>query len=290
MIAPINWAAALTGTLFTFGYNDPQLTAFHSGPVKTPNALILLPGVTEGQLSLPWAGPLSAAAAQRGWSTVHPTLSSSYNGFGTGSLKRDIGELDLLVEHLIKQGKKRILMIGHSTGSQQSLYFARFAKQRASLVGCVLHGAVSDREAYVNFEPQHDLWISIARKMVQQKNGEEMMPRKAYPFAPVTANRFLSFIDKNGDDDMFSSDLAPAQLKAIYAPVNVPLAMIQSGNDEFIPVNVKKEKLLSNAKSAYSNFLTLEIIPNVDHTVTSASGQTALVNIILSFIDKLKLS
>ncbi|KAI9594585.1 hypothetical protein BDF19DRAFT_444156 [Syncephalis fuscata] len=172
MLPPItNWDFALNGTLFTFGHHIPQLTAFHSGPADTPNVLILLPGLTEGQLSLPWATRLADAVAERGWSTVHPTISSSYDGFGTGSLQRDINELDLLVESLIKLGNKRILMVGHSTGSQQSLYFARFAKQRASLVGCILHSAVSDREAYADSEPQHAYWIDFAHKMVKEGNG-----------------------------------------------------------------------------------------------------------------------
>ncbi|KAI9593147.1 hypothetical protein BDF19DRAFT_498107 [Syncephalis fuscata] len=290
MIAPISWSAVFNGTLFTFGHQAPQLTAFHSGPVNTPNALILLPGLTEGQLSLPWTTRLANAVAERGWSTVHPTLSSSYGGFGTGNLTRDTGELDLLVEHLMGLGKKRVLLVGHSTGSQQSLHFARFAKQRAPLVGCVLQAAASDREWYAGAEPEHDKWIALARDMVKKGDGEEMMPRKAYSFAPVTANRFLSLANKNGEDDMFSSDLTPEQLKKIYAPVTVPLAMVQSGKDEYIPASVKKEKLLSNAKAAYPKFLELEIIPDVDHAVTPVPGQIKLVKIILSFIDKLKVN
>jgi alpha-beta hydrolase superfamily lysophospholipase len=121
MITPISWSAVLNGTLFTFGNSTQHLTAFHSGPVSTPNAMVLLPGLTEGQLSLPWTTRIADTIAQRGWSTVHPTISSSYLGFGTGSLERDTSELDLLLDELVKQGKKHIMLVGHSTGKLISI-------------------------------------------------------------------------------------------------------------------------------------------------------------------------
>ncbi|KAI8056962.1 hypothetical protein BDF22DRAFT_668697 [Syncephalis plumigaleata] len=289
MIAPIIWSAVLNGTLFTFGNNTQHLTAFHSGPISTPNAMILLPGLTEGQLSLPWTTRIADAVGKRGWSTVHPTLSSSYNGFGTGSIERDTSELDLLLDQLIKQGKKHIMLVGHSTGSQQSLHYARFGKHKRVLAGCVLQAALSDREWYASAEPEHAKWIALGRKMVAEGDGEEMMPRDAYSFAPVTANRFLSLADKGGTDDMFSSDLTLKQRKAIYAPVKTKLAMILSGKDEYLPSNVKTETLLNNAKTAYSRFTVLKTIPDVDHAVTPVPGQIELVETILSFMDTLNI-
>ncbi|RKP23812.1 hypothetical protein SYNPS1DRAFT_18061 [Syncephalis pseudoplumigaleata] len=287
LISSVSLSAILHGTLFTFGFQEAPLTAFHSGPQHSPYAMVLLPGLNEGPMALPWTTRIADAIAQRGWSTVQPTLSASFSGFGMSSLEYDTWELDMLMDHLVKLGKKHIMLVGHSTGNQQSLHYARFGKNRAPLVGCVLQAAMSDREWYVSAEPNHQKWIALARSMAAKNQSEEMMPRDAYSFGPVTVRRFLSLADKNGTDDMFSSDLTLEQRKAIYAPVQVKLAMILSGNDEYRPMTVQSELLLENARTAYPRFTVLKTIPGVDHAVTPVGGQIELVNTILSFMDTL---
>ncbi|RKP04797.1 hypothetical protein THASP1DRAFT_33395 [Thamnocephalis sphaerospora] len=286
-VGSVTGLQTLSGKLFQFTANNTHLTAFYSGPRHADQAVVLLPGLQEGPLSLPWTNRLGKRLAKKNWALVQPTLSSSYLGFGTGTLQRDTGELDLLVEALVRQGKRRIVMIGHSTGSQQTLHYARFGSQRKYLAGGVLQAALSDREYYVSSMPDHAHWVQMATQMRAQGQGQEMMPRRAFSFAAVTADRFFSLCARGGDDDMFSSDLTPTELAAIYKPVSVPLAMVLSGSDEYMPKNVSAESLLANQKAAYSGFTLMKVVPGADHIVSGAPQIKQLLSIIFEFIDKL---
>lgn len=53
-------------------------------------------------------------------------MSSSYTGFGHCSLKSDCAELDSLLGYLEREeGSDAIGIVGHSTGCQDAVYFAK---------------------------------------------------------------------------------------------------------------------------------------------------------------------
>jgi len=55
-----------------------------------------------------------------------PILSSSYLGFGNGSLARDTDEIEKLMDYLVcHHSAKEFAMVGHSTGCQNSIHFLK---------------------------------------------------------------------------------------------------------------------------------------------------------------------
>lgn len=50
-------------------------------------------------------------------------MRSSYMGFGTGSLHRDFEDLCAAVTYLKSIGKQQVVLMGHSTGSQNSIHY-----------------------------------------------------------------------------------------------------------------------------------------------------------------------
>ena len=68
-----------------------------------------------------------------------------------------------------------------------------------------------------------------------------MMPRSSF-WAPITASRYVSLFDKDGDDDFFSSDLTDEQLRERLGHVSrqggsseLDLLAVYSGKDEYVP-------------------------------------------------------
>ncbi|CAN0388040.1 unnamed protein product, partial [Ectocarpus sp. 13 AM-2016] len=57
---------------------------------------VFVPGLTDGLLALDYVPELAAALDRLGFSFVQPVLSSSYQGYGTSSLRQDVEELDEL--------------------------------------------------------------------------------------------------------------------------------------------------------------------------------------------------
>jgi hypothetical protein len=114
----------LPGILFQYCPEKPQLVAFRSA-IKhaesnkyqlTRGVVILIAGMTEGPLALPFTTALNQTLYKCNWELVQPVLSSSYTGFGIASLDQDVAELEYLIEKLFKDGHKRIVLLGHSTG------------------------------------------------------------------------------------------------------------------------------------------------------------------------------
>ena len=100
------------------------------------------------------------------WSVFQPILTSSYQGWGTGGLDRDVREMARLV-HYVREYKStessssssssspaKIVLMGHSTGSQDVLHYlscgnspADELERRTAIDGAILQAPVSDRQA-----------------------------------------------------------------------------------------------------------------------------------------------
>ena len=104
-------------------------------------------------------------------------------------------------------------------------------------------------------EPNYAAHIDLARRLKQEGNENEMMPRDAF-WAPITASRFLSLQDMGGEDDFFSSDLTDEELVERLGHVGtlcrnredgefgLRLLVAFSGEDEYVPAHIDKHLLL----------------------------------------------
>ena len=100
---PLSPYGTLQGALFQYS-TFPSLVAFESCPTTAADALpskkcILIGGLSDGLLPVPYTKQLETACHERGWSLVQPIISSSYLGFGHGSLERDTKEIRCVSPH-----------------------------------------------------------------------------------------------------------------------------------------------------------------------------------------------
>ena len=117
-----------------------------------------------------------------------------------------------------------------------------------------LQAPVSDRESLTLTPGDHSKHLSHAKSLLDQNKGDEMMPRSVF-WAPITASRYLSLFDVNGDDDFFSSDLTDEELVDRLGHVGkcthgLQLMAAFSKKDEYVPENVDKDILLKRLVSA----------------------------------------
>jgi hypothetical protein len=153
----------------------------------------------------------------------------------------------------MKSGK--IVLMGHSTGCQDVMEYLTGPghEDRAPIDAAIIQAAVSDREALVmEMDPAvYKSSCEVAQKMVDAGEGDEIVSTKvtddAFP-CPVTAKRWLSLLSPNrdGDDDYFSTDLTDEQLMKSFGslPAGVPICILQSGNDEYMPKSIDKAALI----------------------------------------------
>ena len=92
-VPPLSPYGTFAGSLFQYSRN---LVAFESAPPTGPPPIrkcILIGGLSDGLVPTPYTKKLEEACHVQGWSLVQPVISSSYLGFGNGSLDRDTNEI-----------------------------------------------------------------------------------------------------------------------------------------------------------------------------------------------------
>ncbi|XP_020526886.1 UPF0613 protein PB24D3.06c [Amborella trichopoda] len=224
----------LRGILFKYGPESIQV-AFKTGDFK--QQVIFMGGLTDGLLATDYLEPLSVALENEKWSLVQFLFSSSYTGYGTGSLKQDCLELDQLISYFInKENSEGVVLLGHSTGCQDIVHYMQTNTACSRAVrAAILQAPVSDRE-YRATLPETAAMIDLASTMISEGRVMDLMPREANPDAPITAYRYHSLCAYMGDDDMFSSDLSDDQLRLRLGHMsNTPCQVIFSMADEYIP-------------------------------------------------------
>ncbi|KAI8048835.1 hypothetical protein BDF22DRAFT_701526 [Syncephalis plumigaleata] len=247
--------------------------------------LILIAGLTEGPLALPFTTALDRALADMQCDLIMPVLSSSYLGYGTGLLGRDVEELDCLLERLYEDNPQlKVVLMGHSTGSQIVLRYARTGQYRTRILGGILQGAVSDRDYYTVHLSNLTESLALANELRATNRGHHWMPVHAYPDAPITADRFWSLLARGGEDDMFSVDLTREDLAPLYESVSIPLCMIQSGSDEYVPDTLQLETIMKRHHEVYPRYILMQLIDGAAHAPNDTISIDALIECIRQYL------
>ncbi|OGE53098.1 hypothetical protein PENARI_c008G06810 [Penicillium arizonense] len=319
----------------------PRLVAFEFTPPSDVNklhSLIFVGGLTDGFCTVPYVSKLAQALVNTEWSVFSVLLSSSYGGWGVGSLDRDVEELGQCVRFIrdLKASQQpsapaksaKIAVMGHSTGSQDVLHYlyspnSGYGLQhqvRPPLDGAILQAPASDREglqAIIADSPQPDELKKVYNELVDfakkqpytEKNIDNVLPmhltsKLSYPAdTPLSARRFLSLVSPESpehpsEDDLFSSDLSDKRLQETFGKIGTQgiiqskLLFLYSGNDEYCPHWVDKEKLLQRwqqATEAGGGSWDTEnsgVIVGASHNVKD-EGQQELIDRILRYLHSL---
>ncbi|XP_022856569.1 UPF0613 protein PB24D3.06c-like isoform X1 [Olea europaea var. sylvestris] len=182
-------------------------------------------------------------------------------------LLKDALELDQLISYLInKEDSEGVVLLGHSTGCQDIVYYMRTnAACSRAVRAAILQAPASDREFKATL-PETASMIDLASTMISEGRGSELMPLEANPDSPITAYstilscRYHSLCAYNGDDDMFSSDFSEDQLKQKLGHMsNIPCLVMFSMADEYVPDYVDKKALVNRLFRAIGGAEKVEI-------------------------------
>ncbi|EKE20135.1 MAG: hypothetical protein ACD_8C00051G0004 [uncultured bacterium] len=161
-------------------------------------------------------------------------------------------------------GAKNILLMGHSTGCQKSVYYLS-KKQKVAIKGAILLAPMSDFADMFAFTDRkmYNKAVSFARKMVENGKGHDLMPERIWP-QTIDAQRFISLFTPDSVEEIFSyaSNREPKLLKKNKQPVLVVLAENDEYKDREISLiadwfsdNMKKNNAeINTIKEAPHNF------------------------------------
>ncbi|KAK3331962.1 hypothetical protein B0T19DRAFT_414328 [Cercophora scortea] len=285
-----------------------------STPDSTPaNALVFIGGLGDGPHGVPYvrtiARKIAAQVTDVPFSVFEVRLSSSFSGWGYSTLARDVEEIARFVVYLrTVLGKRKVVIMGHSTGCQDCLeYYRHLEKGRVDgedgevngegvpeVDGVILQGPVSDREAMAVLgveKGEVERVVEFAKGMVDKGKGEEIVPREMVEGilggSPVTAYRVWSLAGVGGDDDYFSSDLPDDKVKAIWGRLRQPVLIVPSAEDEFVPGTIDVAALVKRWESFCLPGMASELsglIPGANHRVDDARAQEWLAERVVRFL------
>lgn len=222
---------------------------------SSPNKILFIGGLTDGLLTVPYVVPL-VDALPASYSLVEVLLSSSYVGWGTSSLSRDVLEIGECVNYFRNLVRGKIVLLGHSTGAQDVMHYIISSGVRPDIDGAILQGGISDREAMLMFmkAQEYEKSVMIAREFIDGGRGEDCLPSNltglVFP-GPASANRWMSLAspgpDHSGEDDYFSSDFDDDRLGKIFGKAGstkVPICILFGEKDPYVPLTVNKAALV----------------------------------------------
>lgn len=302
----------MLGELFVYEERK-RLVAFESSILSENEAcVVLIAGMTDGFMALPWTEKLSAQLARHGLSLVQCLFSSSYRSFGLSSLREDAQELRALLNCLYTRGRQKVFLLGHSTGCQDILLFLeeeegireRDGFERRSLPtqswvslsrrpqcshlqpsigGVILQGGISDSEYMQRDLANYNDLLRWADEQCEMGQSLKVYPELVLG-VPMTAYRLQSLLAPGGDDDYFSEEVLPPQKSRLRCLASMPTLVLFSGADEYVPRPELIYELLTRAYHMVNPSCRILTIGGADHAVTSVEHQEQLINAIVDFV------
>ncbi|WVN87622.1 uncharacterized protein L203_102805 [Cryptococcus depauperatus CBS 7841] len=292
---------SLSGVLTTFSCGSYTYPIFTSGDLTAERAVVFIGGLTNGIGAVPFTYPLEGALKTAGWKFIQFHWSSAYGGYGTGSLDRDRAEMQILVKHLKTTGLKTIVIMGHSTGSQNVIHYLSSPdnnKNEYHAEGGIMQAPVSDREYCSDYKHYLD-YLPVAEQWIKEGKGNQILPDEFCKTAgfddvemKMTAYRLWSLIGKGGDDDYFSADIPvdPSSpfvhsLSTSFGALTAPVLALYAEKDTKHQV-APPEKRLTEWEKAARGKLDWKILKGASHDVSEEEPQKALNREVLFWLKR----
>ncbi len=288
-------ASSISGELIRISPQNKNILAFvsfNNQKVFSSNAVVLIPGLTDGMMSMDYTHALNNQLISIDYSLVQVNLSTSFYQFGLHTLDTDIEELTIIINYLVDRlNFKKIVLLGHSTGCQDILYFLRHSTVDTAkhINAIILQGAVSDRDD-ITIDEQAPALIKEAQSLYDNGLEDKVLSGGFHCDAPITAKRYLSLAGKLSPDDMFSVDLTSEELIPILTPIKVPAMFCFSEQDEYVPDMVTQkafsQRIIDTLRRIDNKCIIDIVYVNGDHGLSKEKDYIVFIEKLINFMKK----
>ncbi len=197
---------------------------------------------------------------------VDPSKEKGYvrisGGSGIEVFKDSVLDVEAGIDFFGSQGFSKIIVIGHSSGSNKTCYFAA-TRNNPRVAGYVLAGPVSDLNA-----PGVDFGrirrnVSRMKTFVNKQKGNVLV-EDVYDI-PLTPKRYLSLFDEASVEDMFDYFGSGAKLNSFLSKIHKPLMVILGAKDEYLNKPAREALKVFDRYSVSKNYKSV-VIPGGLHS------------------------
>lgn len=217
------------------------------------------------------AGFVNSVKRKQGRKTVYEDGGTAFESFTDC-----VDDIQGAVNFARKSGAKYIFLLGHSTGSQKSIYWA--SKGGRGVKGIILLGPLSDYAS--TLEPAkknaYAAGVREAKRMVSAGKGNELMPRKFTDWMLLSAQRFLSLYTPESVEEIFT--YAQSKKPTLLERVKIPILALLAERDEYssVPADALESWFLAHIYEG-----EVVIVPKAGHSFKGA--EKAVANSIREF-------
>lgn len=186
-----------------------------------------------------------------------------------------------IIDYATDLGYKEIILQGHSLGPHKICYY--LSQTPNHIVSKLILLTTADVQyQFDSSVPEWEKWSLVAKKMVEEGKGKELMPIKLWSNCPVSAATFWNYTNPNTNSFVFNST-HPEQEYKNFNKITLPMLVINPENDN--ATGIKQEKAIELIKkNSVSTNLETYIIKDAVHNFLGKEEE--LVTIITSWLNK----
>lgn len=190
-------------------------------------------------------------------------------------------DLQGIIDYVTDLGYNDIILQGHSLGPHKICYYMvnNPSQKISKLIFLTTADVLYQFDSSV---PDWEKWSLVAKQMIDEGKGKDLMPVKLWSNCPVSATTFWNYTNPNSNAFVFNSTHPDKEYKN-FNKITLPLLVVNPENDN--ATGIKQEKAVELLrKNSISKNLQTHIVPDAVHNFLGKEEE--LVQIICEWLEK----
>ena len=188
-----------------------------------------------------------------------------------------IYDIDLAIQTAKEKGYKRIILLGHSLGSNKVIYY--YYKKHPNILGMILASAPDMIESHLLIEPDYEELLKEAKENIDKNQPTKLLHKMIEDYMYMSSQTYYNWFHKNSNLNNLPIISNPKNWEQLET-IDVPILTFSGSKDEdyYLHLDLLKEKATNCKNFEY------QIIENTGHTYQEKELETG--TLILNWINK----
>ena len=188
-----------------------------------------------------------------------------------------IYDIDLAIQTAKEKGYKRIILLGHSLGSNKVIYY--YYKKHPNILGMILASAPDMIESHLLIEPDYEELLKEAKENIDKNQPTKLLHKMIEDYMYMSSQTYYNWFHKNSNLNNLPIISNPKNWEQLET-IDVPILTFSGSKDEdyYLHLDLLKEKATKCKNFEY------QIIENTGHTYQEKELETG--TLILNWINK----
>ncbi len=202
------------------------------------------------------------------------------NGAAVEKFEDCIIDIDAWVEFALEEGYKKIILSGHSLGTEKVVYYMLHGKHSDKISAIILLAPATSPGSEPFLVKDYEKKLEQAQKFVVEGKGDFFLDRNAYAdIMPKSADSYVNFSDANPAFD----DALPFHKKKLpgFSKIKIPILAVIGDENEYTVIPIKDALELMKRENQRTQTYQ---ITDCDHDFQEKEDK--LSDILIEFLNK----